>query len=141
MEQMCIVSRIGGRPVAVAKQNKRPPLDVPQGARQLAGTTTALVAPRPRSPVIGLVAPSPAGLRARQLLQEAKKASVDHVSELQSAIARVQAMLDDVVEGGEVYTPGLNEFAVRLREELFWRSKTLEALAQKQRPRVEGFRP
>ena len=94
--------------------------------------------PKPARPAIGLVATPPAGLRARQLFLEAKKASLEHVSALQSALVGVQALLDDVVEGDSVYAPGLSEFAGRLREDLFWKTKTLEALAQKQRLQVEG---
>jgi hypothetical protein len=89
-------------------------------------------------PAIGLVSPAPAGLRARQLLQEARRASLDHVGALQDALASVQHLLDDVVEGGEVYTPGLGAFAARLTEDLFWKSKTLETLASAHRLQVEG---
>jgi len=87
---------------------------------------------------IGLVAPPAAGLRARQLLREAKKAALEHVGALQSALIVVQALLDDIIEGDDIYGPGLGEFAGRLREDLFWRSKNLESLAQKQRLQVEG---
>jgi hypothetical protein len=120
--------------VAKAKQTNDPTVDIPHSGRQLARTTSALVV-SPRDPgraVIGLVAPAPPGLRARQLFQEAKRASLEHVGALQSAVTVVQALLDDVVEGGDVYAPGLSEFAARLGEELFWKSKTLGALAQKQ---------
>jgi len=115
-------------------------MDISDGARQLARSATPLVGPPPEPvrAVIGLVAPPQPGLKARQLFQEAKKASLEHVSALQSAIAVVQTLLEDVVEGGDVYTPGISEFAGRLSEDLFWKSKTLEALAQKQRLRVEG---
>jgi hypothetical protein len=89
-------------------------------------------------PAIGLVAPPPAGLRARQLFQEARRASLDHVDALQEALASVQRLLDDVVEGGEVYTPGLSAFAARLTEELFWKSKNLETLASAHALRVHG---
>jgi hypothetical protein len=127
--------------VAAARQNKSPPLDIPHGARLLAGTTTSVIATPPARPVIGLVAPPQPGLKARQLLREARKASLDHVGELQSAIGLVRSLLEDVVEGGEVYAPGLSEFAVRLSDDLFWRSKTLEMLAQRQRLRLEGSTP
>jgi hypothetical protein len=124
--------------VANNKQTKDSPLKI--RARRPAGAAAALVVqppPRPARAVIGLVPPAQPGLKARQLFQEAKRASLDHVSELQSAIVCVQALLDDLIEGGEVYAAGLSEFAVRLKEDLFWRSKTLEALAQRQRLRVE----
>ena len=111
-----------------------------QHARRLekpsAGAVQAL--PTPARPAIGLVAPPAPGLRARQLLLEAKKASLEHVSAIQFALIGVQALLDDVIEGGDVYSPGLSEFAGRLREDLFWKSKTLESLAQKQRLQIEG---
>jgi hypothetical protein len=89
-------------------------------------------------PAIGLVSPPPAGLRARQLFQEARRASLDHVGALQDAMASVQQLLGDVVEGGEVYTPGLNAFAARLAEDLFWKSKTLGMLANAHKVQVEG---
>jgi hypothetical protein len=89
-------------------------------------------------PAIGLVSPPPAGLRARQLFQEARRASLDHVGALQDALAGVRQLLGDLVEGGEVYSPGLNALAARLAEDLFWRSKTLEALASAHRLQVEG---
>jgi hypothetical protein len=94
--------------------------------------------PHPVRPAIGLVAPPAAGLRARQLFAEAKKASLEHLGALQSAIMAVERLLDDVVEANEVYAPGLSEFAGRLREDLFWKSKTLASLAQKQRLQIEG---
>lgn len=89
-------------------------------------------------PAIGLVSPPPAGLRARQLFQEARRASLEHVGALQAAMASVQLLLDDVVEAGEVYTPGLGAFAARLAEDLFWKSKNLETLATAHRLQVEG---
>jgi hypothetical protein len=120
--------------MAKAKQNTAVAMDVPDG---IAATTTALVVAPPQWPALGLVARPQPGLKARQLYQEAKKASLEHVSALQSAIGTVETLLDDVVEGGEIYAPGLSDFAGRLKEELFWKAKTLEALAQKQRVRVE----
>lgn len=111
-----------------------------QRVRQPATPTASPVEalPRPARPPIGLVAPPAAGLRARQLLREAKKASLEHVGALQSALIVVRALLDDIVEGGNIYSPGLGEFAGRLREDLFWKSKNLESLAQKQRLQIEG---
>jgi hypothetical protein len=126
--------------VAAAKQARSHSLDGPRRA-QLVGPTTALVAPPPARATIGLVAPPQPGLRVRQLFQEARKASLDHIGEVQSAMALVQVLLDDVVEGGAVYAPGLTDFAVRLKEDLFWRSKSLEALAQRQRLHAEGANP
>jgi hypothetical protein len=95
-------------------------------------------AQRAVKPAIGLIAPPPAGLKAQQLFQEAKKASLEHICALQVAIGVVRELLDDVVEGGEVYVPGLSAFAGRLAEDLLWKSKNLEMLAQRQRLQVEG---
>jgi hypothetical protein len=112
-------------------------MESPQALKIEAATGPAAPATRAR-PAIGLVSPPPPGLRARQLFQEARRASLDHVGALQDALAGVRQLLDDVVEGGEVYSPGLNAFAARLAEDLFWRSKTLEALANANRLQVEG---
>jgi hypothetical protein len=112
-----------------------------QKARQLpvpAIGTAVQTLPKSARPAIGLVSPPAAGLKARQLFLEAKKASLEHISALQSAMTVVQSLLDDVVEGREVYSPGLSEFAARLSEELFWKAKTLASLAQKQRLQIEG---
>ncbi len=90
-------------------------------------------------PAIALAPSPPPGLKARQLFAEAQKASLEHVATLQAAVNTVRELLDDVVAGGEIYAPGLAEFASRLAEELFWRSKNLERLAERQRDRVEGL--
>jgi hypothetical protein len=53
-------------------------------------------------------------------------------------------LAQEVVEAGQVYGPGLEDFAGRLAEDLFWRGKTLEALAARQsgaaglKPRSRG---
>ena len=129
------------QPLAKAKQEKDSPMEHTQRARQPARPTRAAAVqtlPKPTRPAIGLVAPPAAGLKARQLFLEAKKASLEHVGALQAAITVVEALLQDVVEADEVYSPGLSEFAARLKEDLFWKSKTLESLAQKQRLLVDG---
>ena len=124
--------------MARARQISDPAADGPAEAR-VAGSPAGLAsAAKPARAVIELVAPPRPGLKARQLFQEAEKASLEHVIALQSAVEAVQALLDDVVEGGGIYAPGLGEFAGRLKEELFWKSKTLESLAQKQRRWVAG---
>jgi hypothetical protein len=88
-------------------------------------------------PSIGLVAPLPAALRARRLFHEAKEASLEHVEALRSAIGVVCDLADAVAEGDELYGPGLREFASRLTEDLFWKSKTLEMMAQRRHAQVE----
>jgi hypothetical protein len=89
--------------------------------------------PERRKPDIALVEAPPAGVKARQLLQEARKASLEHVAAFEAAIGEVRDLADAIVEAGDLYGPGLNDFARRLGEELFWKSKTLAALALRQR--------
>jgi hypothetical protein len=88
--------------------------------------------------LLGVVETPPAGLRARQLFEEARMASQEHLRALELAIATVRDLSDDIVRGGELYTPGLRELARNLTEDLFWKAKTLELLSQRQgeRPRV-----
>ena len=112
-------------------QRARPPVSPAPG-------DAAQTLPKHVRPAIGLVAPPAAGVRARQLFLEAKRASLEHVSAVQSALTAVRALLDDVVEGDAIYAPGLSEFAGRLREDLFWKSKTLESLAPKQQAHIDG---
>jgi hypothetical protein len=81
---------------------------------------------------ISLVPTAPPALKAHQLFQEARSVSVEHLRSLQAAIAMVREMSIAVVEGGDLYAPGLHDFAGRLSEDLFWRSKTLEMLSQRQ---------
>ena len=93
------------------------------------------VAPERRKPDIALVETPPPGVKARQLLQEARRASLEHVAAFEAAIGEVRELADAIVEAGELYGPGLNDFASRLSEELLWKSKTLAALAAR-RPRL-----
>lgn len=100
---------------------------------------TELPAPAPlerRKPAIALVETPPPGVRAHRLLQEARKASLEHVAAFEAAIAQVRELADAIVEAGDLYAPGLNDFAGRLSEELFWKSKLLTALVQRQRALV-----
>jgi hypothetical protein len=124
--------------VAKAKQISDPAAESLAEARVPPSPAGLASASKPARAVIELVAPPRPGLKARQLFHEAEKASLEHVIALQSAVEAVQALLEDVVEGGGIYAPGLGEFAGRLKEDLFWKSKTLESLAQKQRLRVAG---
>jgi len=86
-----------------------------------------------RRPDIALVEAPPAGVKARQLLREATKASLEHLAAFDAAIGDVRELADAIVEAGDLYGPGLNDFARRLSEELFWKTKTLAALAARQR--------
>jgi len=80
-----------------------------------------------RRPDIALVEAPPAGVKARQLLREATKASLEHLAAFDAAIGDVRELADAIVEAGDLYGPGLNDFARRLSEELFWKTKTLAA--------------
>jgi hypothetical protein len=93
-------------------------------------------APRGAPPRLGLVAPLPAAQRARRLFDEAREASLEHVEALGSAIGVVRELAGAVAEGDELYGPGLREFAERLAEDLLWKSKTLEAMAQRRRAAI-----
>ena len=93
-------------------------------------------APRPVArpgPELSLVPPAPPGDRARKLLLEARAASLEHIEMLQAAIASTRELAQGVVEGGDLYGPGLHEFSRILVEDLLWRSKNLEALVDRQR--------
>jgi len=73
--------------------------------------------------------PSPA-VRARQLFEEARAAGLEHLRTLEAALAAAQDLSGEVAEGGEVYGPGVRDFAKKLSEELFWKAKTLQKLIQ-----------
>ena len=91
----------------------------------------------PIRPAIGLVAPAPPGVKAHQLFEEARKASVEHVSALQAALTEVRELSYAIVQSGELYTPGLKDLAARLSEDLFWKSKFLDKFALQHRAEVE----
>ena len=100
---------------------------------------TALVVAR-TEPELSLVpSPSP-GQRAQQLLAEARTASLEHLAALAAAISATRDLALELVEAGDVYGPGLEDFAGRLAEDLFWRGKTLATLAARQSEAV-GLKP
>ncbi len=82
---------------------------------------------------LSLVPPAQPGERARMLLLEARAASLEHLEALKAAIETARELSQGVVEGGEIYTPGMHEFSRIFAEDLLWRSKTLEALVDRQR--------
>jgi hypothetical protein len=84
-------------------------------------------------PELNLVNAAPAGERARQLLAQARSVSLEHLKALQDTLAEAQALSEAVVQGGDLYTPGLHDFARRLAEDIRWRAGTLEALTERQR--------
>jgi hypothetical protein len=93
-------------------------------------------APQPLRRAIALVEPAPPAVKALQLYQEAKRASLDHVDQLISAIEITRNLADELVAGGDLYGPGLHDLAMRLGEELLWKARTLQVLAQRQREAV-----
>jgi hypothetical protein len=95
-------------------------------------------APQALRPAIALVEPAPPARRALQLYQEAKRASRDHIDELVSAIDSVRTLADALVAGGDLYAPGLHDLARRLSEDLLWKGRTLQVLAQRQREAVDA---
>jgi hypothetical protein len=84
-------------------------------------------------PGLSLVPASTASERARQLLQDARIAAIEHLEALKASIGETHALSEAVVRGGDLYTVGLQDLARRLTEDLSWRAKTLEALIERQR--------
>ena len=89
-------------------------------------------------PELSLVPPASAGERARRLFNEARSISVEHLAALQEAIDETRGLALEVVDAGDLYGAGLQDFARRLAEELFWRGKSLQALAERQRVAAFG---
>jgi hypothetical protein len=88
-----------------------------------------LARPEPELSLVPVPAP---GQRARELFAEARMISREHLGALQAAIVRAHDLAREVVDAGDLYPVGLQDFAGRLAEELFWRAKTLEALSERQ---------
>jgi hypothetical protein len=83
--------------------------------------------------------PAPlAGERARRLFQEARSISLEHIKALQHAIAETRELAQAMVDGGDLYVVGLQDFASRLAQELFTRGKLLETLTERQRVAVRA---
>jgi hypothetical protein len=89
---------------------------------------------------IALVEPVPPALKARQLYQEAKRASLDHIEQLVSAVESARALAEELVAGGDLYGPGLHDLARRMSEDLLWKGRTLQVLGQRQREAAEASR-
>jgi hypothetical protein len=64
-------------------------------------------------------------------LDDARKVSSEHLRALAAAMETVRELSTTIVETGDLYGPGLTEFARRLDEDLSWKSKTLEVLSQR----------
>ena len=82
---------------------------------------------------LSLVTPATAGERARRLHLEAKRVSLEHLDLLKTSLSEARDLAQAVVDAGDLYAAGVQDFAARLSEELFWRAKTLEALGERQR--------
>jgi hypothetical protein len=104
-----------------------------------AGADAAPTTSLRRPPALGVVEPPPAGLKARQLFEEAKAVSLEHLRALEVAIDAVRNLSDEIVDGGDLYAPGLRELARKLTEDLFWTSKTLEVLSRRQDERASSL--
>ena len=89
-------------------------------------------APRPRRDLTLVPLAAPAE-RARKLMMDARAASLEHLDALQAAIASTRELAQGVLDGGDLYSPGVHEFSRILAEDLLWRSKNLEALVDRQR--------
>jgi hypothetical protein len=89
-------------------------------------------APDRCAPNLGVVGPTPPGVRARLLWDEARLAAREHLDEVNVAIATAHERLMQVAEGGDVYGPGLRDLAGRMAAELDLKSRTLRALAERQ---------
>jgi hypothetical protein len=88
--------------------------------------------PAPGAPVLELVETPPPAVRARQLFDEARAISLDHLRALDVGMTNVCEQLDAVAQGGDLYAPGLRDFARKLTEDLSYKTKTLRMLTQRQ---------
>jgi hypothetical protein len=95
-------------------------------------------APPPLRRAIALVEPASAAIKALQLYREAKRASLDHIDQLISAVDSARILANELVVGGDLYGPGLHDMASRLSEELLWKGRTLQVLAQRRREAIDA---
>lgn len=89
-------------------------------------------------PELTLVPASAPGERAIRLFLDARVASLEHLQALQEAMAVARDLAETVVHADGLYAVGLNDFAKRLSEDLFWRAKTLESLTERQLQAARG---
>ncbi len=85
-------------------------------------------------PELSLVPRARPDERALKLYAEARLASFEHLVALETAIGETRALAEAVVDGGDLYGPGVQDLARRLTEELFWRGKSLEAFRNRLAP-------
>ena len=98
----------------------------------------AVPAVRRPEPELALVPLAPAGVRARQLMAEARSAALDNLAELVSALETARALADSVADGGDAYGVGLRDISRRLSEDLQNRGRSLQALADRDRRALAG---
>lgn len=101
-------------------------------ALQVETTASPQAAARPRRE-FALVPPAGPAERARKLMMDARTASLEHLEALQAAIVSTRELAQEVLDGGDLYSPGVHEFSRIFAEDLLWRSKNLEALVDRQR--------
>ena len=90
--------------------------------------------PERARPALELVESPPPAVRARRLFEEARKATLEHLRQAEAAIAQAAGLLAEVAEGGDLYAPGLRDFAGRLAEDLRGKARTFQALSSRQAP-------
>ncbi len=95
-------------------------------------------APQQLRRAIALVEPASPAHRALQLYREAERASLEHIDQLVSAVESARTLADELVAGGDLYGPGLHDLSRRLSEELLWKGRTLQVLAQRQREAIDA---
>ena len=95
--------------------------------------STAAGASVRREPALALVPQTSPSERARQLMREARAAALDHLALLVRALETAQETAAAVADGGDLYGVGVRELAARLNEDLLWKGRTLQALAERER--------
>ena len=91
---------------------------------------------KPELPVIrrdiALVPPARAAEKARQFYEQARMGALEQVRALQEALTTSLEMSVAILEGGDVYPVGVAELARSLSEDLRWKTKTLEAVVDRE---------
>jgi hypothetical protein len=93
----------------------------------------AAVAARRPELELALVPAASAGVRARELMAEARNAALDNLADLASALEAARGLANSVVDGGDLYGVGLRDLSRRLSEDLLDRGRSLQALADRER--------
>ena len=84
-------------------------------------------------PGLALAPPVTAAARARHLMEEARSVALDSLTELAAALESARALANSVVDGGDLYGVGLRDLSRRLSEDLLDRTRSLQALADRER--------